>query len=528
VALTQQLFLLLQSETTTVQQKQVILTELSHLIVTLSEGIVALVKENLPTMKNALADASRGVRFDASMLVTAIANTFPEIGRTFVKSSLNDLKDRYNQLLSVAMTDAKGPDQKERGLFRRAAKRGQPTNLTVLRPHQAAIHGHALAVSLVIQDLPRLDGGLPCQLLDDVLETATLLITSHFDEELGSESTEATFTCVRAGYALVCGLLSTGPQGAETYIARVIEMWQKTVQATTDGIPHMKPADDLICLDAVLASMVVFLKHCSELLLVVPQALNQVTVLLETVFPALESSGRLGKVENSPRLDSAIASLLEAFAWLPSGSFPLVADKVFSMATSTIEKAVEDNVQCSILYSLISREDSILDAKTLSRASWEGQTGGARRLEESIVSLTADVIPQSDLESVMHLRTPAAMRVLGEDEASFRSSKLLGLFSSDTALSKPPTPLHEVGTWREPMDPSSSAKVRTLDAAIQAFSATFGLKDGQQQQGAMDLLERLVPPFFTQLARTIGISSSTMEVERRAKVSGRLFVYFRL
>jgi hypothetical protein len=120
------------------------------------------------------------------------------------------------------------------------------------------------------------------------------------------------------------------------------------------------------------------------------------------------------------------------------------------------------------------------------------------------------------------------MRVLGEDEASFRSSKLLGLFSSDTALSKPPTPLHEVGTWREPIDPSSSAKVRTLDAAIQAFSATFGLKDGQQQQGAMDLLERLVPPFFTQLARTIGISSGTMEVERRAKVSGRLFVYFHL
>lgn len=525
VALMQELFLLLQTDTTTAQQKQVILTELSHLVVTLGEGIYAIVKENLSTLNKSLVDSSRGVRFDAAMLLSSIGTTFPEIGRALVQSSLREIKEQFDRLLNTALIEAKTSDQKEgRGLFRRVPKKG-PAIVTVLRLHQAAIHGHALTISLLLHDLPRSDGGVPRILLDDTLDKATALVNSHFDERLGLCSTEATFTCVRAGYTLICGLMSIGPHGAEPYVEPTMEMWQKTVKATTDGLGHMKPADDLICLDATLTSIVVFLKHCSELILVIPQALNQVTVLLETVFPVLHGPGRLAKVESSPRLDSAVASLLEAFAWLPSGSFPLAADKVFSMAASRIEMAVEENIPCSILYSLISREDSILDAKTLPRASREGQTGGARRIEDSIVSITADIIPQSDQESVMHLRSPPTMRVLGEDDACFRKSRLLGMFSSDTILTKPPTPLHEVGTWRKPIDPSASAKVRTLDAAIQAFSATFGLKDGKQQQGAMDMLERLVPPFFTQLARTIGINSATMEVDRRTKVSACRWIF---
>lgn len=75
-----------------------------------------------------------------------------------------------------------------------------------------------------------------------------------------------------------------------------------------------------------------------------------------------------------------------------------------------------------------------------------------------------------------------------------------------------------VGTWRRPQDPSCSSKVRIVDAAIQAFSATFGLKDGKQQQGAMKMLESLMPPLLSQLARTMGINSASMEHDRRSKV----------
>jgi hypothetical protein len=63
-------------------------------------------------------------------------------------------------------------------------------------------------------------------------------------------------------------------------------------------------------------------------------------------------------------LDSAKASLLEGFAWLPSGSFPTPSDMVFSLAASHIRQAVEGDMTCSILQSLVNKEDSLLDAKT--------------------------------------------------------------------------------------------------------------------------------------------------------------------
>ena len=76
-----------------------------------------------------------------------------------------------------------------------------------------------------------------------------------------------------------------------------------------------------------------------------------------------------------------------------------------------------------------------------------------------------------------------------------------------------------VGTWRKPLDVSCSATVRLIDASIQAFSATFGLKGGMEQQEAMEMLESLVPPFLTQLATSIGMTTALTEQASRVKVS---------
>jgi hypothetical protein len=57
-----------------------------------------------------------------------------------------------------------------------------------------------------------------------------------------------------------------------------------------------------------------------------------------------------------------------------------------------------------------------------------------------------------------------------------------------------------------------------MDAAVQSFSATFGLKDGKEQHNAMLMLESLVPPLLVQLARAIGVDTALVEPERRNKV----------
>ena len=201
----------------------------------------------------------------------------------------------------------------------------------------------------------------------------------------------------------------------------------------------------------------------------------------------------------------------------------MVADDVFDFACSIIQKAVEDQVTCSILFSLVTKEDCILDAKTLCRANRDGQVGGARDLEESIITLTSEMAANSERESVIHLRSDNPLPVVGEIPPKFRESCILEYFASDYHCdAKAPTPLHEVGTWRMPHDPSCSSKIRIVDAAIQAFSATFGLKDGKEQQHAMLMLESLIPPFLSQLARTIGLNSTAIDNERRGKVCYRL------
>jgi hypothetical protein len=272
----------------------------------------------------------------------------------------------------------------------------------------------------------------------------------------------------------------------------------------------------------MLACVVAFLKYCPELLLTVPEALSQVTMLLEDSLQLFAPDGRFMTMAVTPpiaaRIESAKASLLEAFAWLPSGTFPMVADQVFDMAAGCIREAIEGEVTCSLLSSLVSREDAILDARTACCARREGQVAGARDLEETIATLTADAVVHGEREAVILLRPWVEPKSMDEDGRVMLGSSILGALASDPPPEKAPSPLHEVGSWRKPVDPSCSAKVRLVDAAIQAFAATFGMKSGKEQHMAMTMLESLVPPVLAQLARSLGVNTSLTEQDRKAKV----------
>ena len=61
----------------------------------------------------------------------------------------------------------------------------------------------------------------------------------------------------------------------------------------------------------------------------------------------------------------------------------MIADSVFGFAASHIQLSIQNDVTCSILSSLISKEDAILDAVSFGRATTFGQVGGARDLENN-------------------------------------------------------------------------------------------------------------------------------------------------
>ena len=505
----------------TSNQLQVILIEISHLLMTLGEAAAATLVDLIPTLQVCLGHSDHGVRHEAAIACAAFSGPFPTKARKLFRSGLDEIQVHHAEIVKLASMDGdfSSEDVDDRSSSRRRFQRHGTTPAHPSLVHQYAVHGHSLMVSILLRELPHLPGGLPDSLLSAGLSVAEILVNCQISDVLTKVNPGAACTCVRAGYGIICGVLTVGPIAITPHTGLIFGLWRKVGESCGAALKNLTSDQDLICLDSALSSVVAFLTHCSELLLLAPDALSSSTLMLEKLLPLFLPDGRLGSMPTNhvaaSRYESAKASLMEAFAWLPPGSFPMIADQVFAFAAGHIRSGIEAEVTCSLLSSLVNNEDEILDAKSLSRAQRLRQVGGAREIEENLICLLSEVAHPIERESVLQFQK----RNTTNSHQEFRGSQVLGLFASDDDEPPLPTPLHAVGTWHEPVSPSSCSKVRLLDAAVQSFSATFGLKDGKEQHNAMLMLESLVPPLLVQLARAIGIDTALVEPERRNKVS---------
>ena len=496
-------------------QIQCVLVELSHLVVTLGEGITAKLPEIVAALKPCLEHVDSGVRHEAAVACHAVCVAHPHTGRDLVKTALIDVQMHHAKLMTMSSGSGDSADEDERQkspkmrMFRRKTKETTHDSVDA-SPSQRAIHGLSIMVAMLVREMPNGSGGLPEEISQTVASVGEILIASQFNEILAKSNRMAVCACVRGGFTMIASLMATGPKVISKHVPRVFSAWQKACNSAKVGGKLLAPQHDLICIDAVLYSVVVFLKYCSELLLAIPEALTQITVLLEEILPVLMSDGRLGSLPLSSNistwLESARASLLESFAWLPAGSYPMVADSVFAFASENIQAAVYSEISCSILQDILCPEDSLLDTCSLARVKRDGQSGMARDLDQTVLLLTAEFSHHEEREAVLHLQDRLPIEYLDGKGKRFRRSFILASKCNINKPFQPPTPLHEVGMWRRPVDPSSSAKIRLVDAAVQAFAATFGLKGGREQQAAMNMLEALVPQYFAQITRTLNSS----------------------
>jgi hypothetical protein len=141
---------------------------------------------------------------------------------------------------------------------------------------------------------------------------------------------------------MLSGALSMGIDAiVPHHVTTVFTFWQKSSSHMIPGVSKFTASQDLLWVESMLASVVSFLKFSPQLLLAVPDALSRLTVLLEKVFPLTSKGGRFDSEYNDPvgstRLSSARSSILEAYSWLPPGSYPMSADRIFSFATSQIQ-----------------------------------------------------------------------------------------------------------------------------------------------------------------------------------------------
>jgi hypothetical protein len=506
-------------------QLQVVLIEISHLLATLGEAVASCIDDIVPGLKQCLRHPDHGVRHEAAVAVVALTSMFPSEGRKLVQTSVNDIQLEHAELMALASTkkvEESAPDTVA-PRFLRFGKRApppKPIKIDDSLKHQYAVHGLSLMISMVVRDLPALPGGLPGSLLSTVLSVAEILASTLFNGIMTKSNPSAACTSVRAGFGIICAALTTGPSAVAKHIALIFGLWQKMKQPSGRDA-KFTASHDLICMDAMLSSIVAFLSHCSELLLSIPDALSRTSLILEELLPMFMPDGRLGTTPGNPaaasRLQSAKASLMEACSWLPPGSYPMAADSLFAFAASHIIAAVEDGVTNSMLESLVTKEDMLLNAVSFSRASRAGQVGGAKDLEHDVLLRSAEVAHHGERESVLYFLAPQSQHSYPHKGEKFRGSQVLGMFAR-AEVPKAPTPLHAVGTWRTPVNPSCSSKVRLVDAAIQAFSATFGLKSGKEQQSAMQMLEALVPSVSSQATRPMGMSAAAAEQDRKTKV----------
>ena len=294
------------------------------------------------------------------------------------------------------------------------------------------------------------------------------------------------------------------------HVTTVFYFWQKSVLNLMPGVSKLAPSSDLLWLEMMLASIVSFLKFSPDLLLAVPDALTHLTSLLENVFPFISSIERFRQEAHNPvssaRLASARSYVMEAYSWLPPGSFPLSANKIFSFATAQIQVSIplfllsliltrthrwfskelnEIETLNSIIYSLVSKEDEFIEAYSVERAFGPGQVGGSVALDNSITIRSSDIVHHSEREAVLHI---LAWR---RKFLNLNHDDILSLYLRKENEFCFPTALHEVGTWRAPSDPIGTSKVRLLDSCIHAFAATFGLQDGHTQSEALRMLESL-------------------------------------
>ena len=179
---------------------------------------------------------------------------------------------------------------------------------------------------------------------------------------------------------MLAGVLSMGIESVvPSHVSTVFGFWQSSSMNILPGVSKFSGSHDLLWVETMLGSVTTFLKFSPDLLLAVPEALNRITALLEKIFPLLSLGGRFEREalneHGHSRLSSARSSVLEAYSWLPPGSFPMSADRIYSFAVSQIQDLSSKDVMCSIIDSLVSREDQIIEAQAQSRAVCPGRCG---------------------------------------------------------------------------------------------------------------------------------------------------------
>lgn len=178
--------------------------------------------------------------------------------------------------------------------------------------------------------------------------------------------------------------------------------------------------------------------------------------------------------------------------------------RLISFVSFNVSQELSGNeVTCNVLGSLLSREDDLLDAHSFQRSVNSGQAGQCSVVDIVVTIRSSDIVTSYEREATINL---VSWRKTDNRSNHHHGSSILGSFLHEK--NNKPTPLHEVGTWREPLDPIPSVKVRLLDSSIHVFAATFGLQDPHTQSDALRMLESMYISTQTEKSNRFNVNAA--------------------
>ena len=252
-------------------QLQCALTEISHLVASLSDASAGNLERLLPLLKTCLGHADYGVRWEAATVYASLANSIPRELSFYLKDLINTVQlnaESIADLADIAQSKSSVYNS-DRGSSARRSRSTSPSPSGKYVTHQYSLHGNALALSMIIHESCNYPSLLTEESVFDLVGISEILILCQFDEKITQSNPGAACTCVRAGYAILSAVVSC-KYSAQQHIERIAKCWTRTTKCLVDVAKHFSMAHKVICLEAVLTSIVAFLRFSSDLLLNIP------------------------------------------------------------------------------------------------------------------------------------------------------------------------------------------------------------------------------------------------------------------
>lgn len=156
--------------------------------------------------------------------------------------------------------------------------------------------------------------------------------------------------------------------------------------------------------------------------------------------------------------------------------------------------------------SLVNREDDLVDLHTAQRTVSPGQAGHSSLVDIVVSIRSCDIATSYEREATLNLVSWKGKSQEPNYNETHRISAVLGTLFHEKDIK--PTPLHDVGSWRQPLHEVRTCRVRLLDSSVHVFAATFGLQDPHTQSDALKMLESLYISTQTEKSNRFNVNTA--------------------